>query len=138
MVAKRHYSDRERAAALAVLDANAGNYSAAARAAGVPRLTLREWDKARDNASPLDIQQESKKTLAELFEGEIRAAVEAADAKRGAASYKDLGVVVGILSDKLANLSEAPVTRIDVTSGGERILTPDAALAIIAAHDAKR
>lgn len=136
-MAKRHYSDRDRAAALAILDANAGNYSAAARAAGVPRQSLQAWDKERATAAPPDVRQEEKVSLASLYDGEIRAALDAAGIKRDSASYKELITGVGILADKLNNLAESPVTRIDVTSGGERLTVPQA-LAVITAYDAKR
>jgi 8-oxo-dGTP pyrophosphatase MutT (NUDIX family) len=40
---RRHYSDEERAEALAVLDANAGNLKRTARDLDIPRATLQEW-----------------------------------------------------------------------------------------------
>ena len=43
-MARRSYSDAERAEALAVLDANAGNVERTARHLGLPRKTLEGWD----------------------------------------------------------------------------------------------
>lgn len=44
-MARRHYSDRERAAARAKLEANGGNLTLTARETGISRYTLRAWAK---------------------------------------------------------------------------------------------
>lgn len=69
---KRHYSDQERADALAVLKAHGNNYSKAARAAGIPRATIKLWsvdrkgvsdEDAKSRAAPLEMRQRSEKEL---------------------------------------------------------------------------
>lgn len=44
-MARRHYSDRERAEALAKLEANGGNLTRTARETGISRKALREWQR---------------------------------------------------------------------------------------------
>lgn len=66
-MARRHYSDEARAAALAVLDANAGNVSRAAREAGVPRATLQLWAAGPDRAAPPEVRQEKRDEVAEVY-----------------------------------------------------------------------
>lgn len=121
---RRYYSDRERAAALAIFDALAdepGRTSRAAREAGVPRGTFLRWLSDRGRAAPSQVRQEEKKSLRDLYEGHIRAALGAMEAKAGEASYRDLSTAVGILDDKLTRADGNPTDRVDHTTGGERI-----------------
>ena len=70
-MARRIYSDEDRAAGLAALDANEGRLSQTAREIGVPRSTLRQWIKSaehRDRAAPAKVRQEKKEDLADIFE----------------------------------------------------------------------
>lgn len=67
-MARRHYSDADRAAALAVYDANAGNLTRTAREAGVPASTLERWVKGRDMAAPPDLRTQKAETLADALE----------------------------------------------------------------------
>lgn len=61
---RRHYSDEARAAALAVLDANGGNLTRAAKDAGVPMSTLKHWRDDRDRAAPSEVRAALRDDLA--------------------------------------------------------------------------
>jgi transposase-like protein len=65
---RRHYSDKDRADALAVLEANGGNVSGAAKTIGVPEATLRLWAADNQRAAPADVREESKKDLLLLLD----------------------------------------------------------------------
>lgn len=66
-MARRHYSDEARAAALAVLDANGGKLARSAREAGVPRATLQLWAKDRDRAATPELRHQTRETLADVY-----------------------------------------------------------------------
>lgn len=67
-MSKRHYSDNDRAVALATLDANEGNVRKTARITGIPHKTLDEWAKGRINADCAEIRTEKRKDLADRLE----------------------------------------------------------------------
>jgi transposase-like protein len=60
---QRRYSDREKATALAVLDANNGDALATARQTGIPRSTLRRWVSGSVSADVAGLRQEKKADL---------------------------------------------------------------------------
>lgn len=66
-MARRHYSDEARAAALAALEANAGNVTRTARETGVPRATLQLWAAAPDRAAPPELRQEKRVEAADVY-----------------------------------------------------------------------
>jgi hypothetical protein len=108
------YSDEQRAAVLAALDANKGNVTKTARETGVPKSTLIAW---RDNVHvpPSDELRTTKKLeLADLIRAELGAIFDALPGKRGDASYKDVATAAGILIDKLALLQGDATSRVDV------------------------
>jgi transposase-like protein len=67
-MAQRHYSEEDRAAALAALKANGGNLDRTASQVGVPRNTLRRWSQNPDRAAPAALRQEKVESLSTLFE----------------------------------------------------------------------
>lgn len=70
-MARRHYSDADRAAALAVYDSTADQVHRlrdAARQFGVPVTTLRGWIQDRDAAAPAEVRTQEKETLASVYE----------------------------------------------------------------------
>jgi transposase-like protein len=109
------YSDEQRAAVLAALDANGGNLTRTARETGVPRQTIQTWAGQRDG-QPIsaEVRQENRLTLADLIRAELDAIFEAMPGKRQNADYKTLGTVAGILSDKLTLLDGGATSRIDL------------------------
>src|SRR4051812_11842827 len=72
-MARRRYSDEERAATLAALAANDGNLTRTAQQAGVPITTLLRWRDNPDSAAPSDLRNEKKDGLAALFNKVARA-----------------------------------------------------------------
>ncbi len=105
-MSKTKYSDIQRANALAMLEANAGNMSQTARDTGIPYPTIRLWREGALHPSVLDIKHHKKLELAQMFENAARNALDAADSKRDAASYRDLMTGAGIAADKVALLSD--------------------------------
>lgn len=102
------YTDSDRAAALAVLQANAGNMARTARETGVPRVTLLGWARDVDRQSrTADLAERKRVDLADIIRAELDAIFGAMEAKRGEASYRELATAAGILVDKLIRLSEA-------------------------------
>ena len=112
-MAKRTYSDTERATALVMLDANGGNLSRTQRETGVPRSTLREWRDGRHHSEVADIRQEKKEDLADLWERLARNIFEygITTEKIKAAPLKDLVVAAGIATDKMLALRGGPTER---------------------------
>ena len=116
-MARRHYSDRDRAAALAIFDAlddQPGRVSRAARESKVPRRTLGLWIEERDRAAPAEVRQEERKALRDLYEEHIRIAMGVAARKVDEAVYREVMIGVGILDDKLTRADGLPTSRVEV------------------------
>jgi transposase-like protein len=123
-MAKRKYTDEEKAACLAALAASGGNLSQAARSSGVPRNTLRRWLEEQQAAPPAPSVATPKKepsdtppTLAALVPvvaGKLADKLEAiahriADVMPGkieASSLPQLAVSLGITIEKMRLLRE--------------------------------
>jgi transposase-like protein len=108
------YSDEQRAAVLAALDANDGNLSKTARDTGVPISTIQTWRDNRGTPPSNELRNAKKLELADLIRAELDAIFEAMPGKRGAADYRALTTGAGILVDKLALLQGDPTSRIDL------------------------
>jgi len=116
-MARRHYSDNQRAEVLALLAANGGNIDATVRATGVPRETLRRWASAPDRAAPPEVRGEKALDLAALFEAELEAVFQAMGKARQRAGYADLSRASGIYADKLLALRDSLPTQRHAVSG---------------------
>lgn len=112
-MARRHYSDEERAAALAILDARGGRLAEAAKAARVPRQTLQRWIESIDRAAPPQLRLDKRAELAALFEAEAKAALVAASDCRDDARYRELMTGAGIATDKWQLLTGGATARIE-------------------------
>jgi len=121
----KRYTDAEKAAALAMLDANGGNMLLTAKETRISRTTLQEWRDGRISHDVPDIRQEKRQSLAELFLDEIYAAVGLMPDKRADASYKELATVVGILTDKRQLLLGAATERVEQTITIEALASID-------------
>jgi transposase-like protein len=99
---QRRYSDREKATALAVLDANNGDALATARQTGIPRSTIRHWVSGNVSADVAGLRQEKKAELSARLDELAHALVGdlLQESKRSQASYKDLATAMGIAIDK--------------------------------------
>lgn len=131
---QRHYSDDDRASALAVLASNGGNISRTARETGVPRTTIIKWARDPELAAPSTTRQEKAFDLAAMFQAELAAVFDAMGRRRGQAHYSDLSRAAGIYTDKLMALgNNLPTQPVDITSGGKPIESTADALALLRA-----
>lgn len=113
MAKKTRYDDKFRANALVLLEAagfpnTEGALTRTASHLGVPITTLSRWAKGESNPPPADVVAEKRAELSSLLRQEIEGALGAMASVRGEASYRDLGTVVGILTDKLQLLTGKP------------------------------
>lgn len=111
MAQRIEWTDRDKAAALAALDANGGNVSGTAKQLGMPRSTLQEWANGRVNSDVPELRQEKRAELTELIRDELYAIIANMPFKRTDADYRQLGTVFGILTDKLQLLEGKPTER---------------------------
>jgi transposase-like protein len=119
-VSKRRYSDREKAAALAFLDFNGGNVEKAAKALGIPRITLLDWSKGKKQHSEVsDLRQEKKEEISALIEQAVRDMVGASAGKLSTANFQQLWTGVGIAVDKM-QLLKGEATQITKDAGNAR------------------
>lgn len=101
---ERNYSDKEKAAALVVLDFCEGNESEAARRTGIPTNTLRDWNLGRNrNEHVTELREEKKADLADSLE---KLAFDLIDKVK--TSEKAGGVDLGIVIDKMLLLRGEP------------------------------
>jgi len=108
-VGKRQYSDNEKGAALAALDANDGNVSRTAKQLKIPRTTLLEWIADRHVSSDVsDIRQEKRKELSDRLEDLAHTLVDILPAKLPTASVRDLAGALIVAVDKMQLLKGAP------------------------------
>lgn len=110
MRGKRMYSDEEKAAALACLDACGGNISRAASMSGVPESSLRTWAKRPESDHSATLRADKKKDLAEALESlawRMLRMARTKDKLKGA-SLSQLLVGIGIAVDKVQALRSKP------------------------------
>ena len=114
-MAKRSYSDNEKAAALLTLESNGGNLSRTSRELNIPISTLGEWRDGRAVPDVAEIRNENRTPLVDRLMDELTAALNLLPDKRNEASYSDLMRGVGILTDKVQLLSGADTARVRAT-----------------------
>jgi len=119
---KRQYSDDERAAALAALDANGGNVNKTAREEKIPRVTLIEWRDGRHPPVVSNIRQRMKGDLAAALEEIAWKCVEAWPAAIDKATAGQIGASMTVCVEKMRLLRDQP-TGIQETR--DQDLTPD-------------
>lgn len=101
-MSKRSYSDRQKAEALAALDANGGIVNRTANQLGIPRKTLEQW--AKDIGTGEDvahIRQEKRIDLAQSLEDVAYKLVEAMPGKISEANLQQIATSAGIAIDKM-------------------------------------
>ena len=104
----RQYSDEEKAAVLALLDANKTNYKKTSEQAGVPFATLWEWNQGRNiNQAVPKIRFEKGMALADITEEMARILAEVLPDKFEDADLRDSATAYGILIDKMNALRAA-------------------------------
>jgi predicted transcriptional regulator len=100
-MAKRQYSDAEKAAALLALQANGGNITKTAREVGIPASTIKEWASGRVTAGVTDIRDEKKNVLADYLEDIAWKLAEAMPKKVRSAHLQQVATSMGITIDKM-------------------------------------
>ena len=113
MAKRKRYDDKFRATAVVMLEAQGypnekGSLERVSKGLGVPGRTLSRWFRAENNPPPDNIVREIKGELTDLIDNELNEIFKAMHAVRPDASYRDLGVVSGILADKKQLLSGSP------------------------------
>src|SRR5687768_12305600 len=108
-MARRQYTEDEKATALTFVDADDGNVNKAAKKCGIAVMTLWKWCKGRHiNADVTKKGNEKKEDLADLWEEEVRAALEEARLARESASYGTLVLAAAQGTDKMRLLRDEP------------------------------
>lgn len=107
-MAKRRYSDEERAQALAALAANGGNVCRTARDLGMSLHTLRAWASGRRHPEAAQMSQAKKAPLADRLEELAGKLVDAVALKIDGANLSQLAVAMGIAIDKARLLRGEP------------------------------
>lgn len=108
-MAKRRYSDEEKANALAALASNGGNVQRTAIALGIPAKTLENWSKGTVHPSVANLGEGKKVELADLLEETARKLV--ADLlEMASTSQKDCATALGIVIDKRQILLGKPTS----------------------------
>lgn len=105
---KRRYSDDDRAAALCALDLHAGNASRAAKALGIPRVTLLQWRDGRVPATVADLRNGKKADLSAKLEAIAHRCADLIPEKLEGASLRDLVGALHIAVDKMRILRGDP------------------------------
>lgn len=113
MAKQPRYDDKYRAGAVVMLEAAGwpgakGALTRTANHLGIQPRTLQRWALRENNPPPAHLVSEKRAELTDLLRKEIDAALGAMDEVRPDASYRDLGTVVGILTDKLQLLTGEP------------------------------
>jgi transposase-like protein len=106
---KRHYTDAEKAVALAVLVSNRGNAARTARHLGLPRGTIREWAAGRGVHPDVTTKllPRAKAELADAMEARALDMLDAMTAKLPSAGFVETVVAAGVIIDKLVMLWDA-------------------------------
>lgn len=112
-MARKRYTDKFRATAVVMLDAQGypekeGALSKVAKHLDVPLSTLRGWWTAEHNPPPADIRNEKRGDLAALIKNEVEGVLSAMPDKRIEADYRALATALGIMVDKLQLLTGQP------------------------------
>jgi transposase-like protein len=106
---RRRYSDREKAAALAALAANAGHLRRTSVQMGLPASTLSQWAHGQGVEGAQELLPEAREDLAEMFEQVAREAVGLLRGEKlSSASAQQLATVAGIAVDKARLLRGEP------------------------------
>lgn len=100
---RRHYTEAQKAEALAKYKAAGGNLERAAREAGVPRKTLERWVKEPERAAPAQVRQEKDAELDALINTAIKAVVRRIPNAEG--NVQQLATAAAILADKRRHLN---------------------------------
>lgn len=113
-MAKRSYSDVDKGAALAALDANGGNLAKTARQLKIPASTLTEWRDGRTNPDVTNIREVKKGAIAERLDDATQLLLDVLPQKLKDASLQQVATAIGILQDKAQLLKGEPTERAEM------------------------
>lgn len=122
-MSKRSYSDKEKATALAALDANEGNVAKTAKTIGIPRKTLSEWAVDRFvNEDVAEIRLDKKKELADELEDLAYQLVGAIPrfVRSPFTKLQEVANTLGIAIEKCELLRGRPTGRTEIVPGENR------------------
>lgn len=123
-MARRLYSDDDKARGLAALTLHDGNITRASAECGLPQSTLRDWRKEwtrPGGGPPAPVEQKAAEQLGEFADRatEVRDdALAYLHASLRDAKPRDLATIVGILDDKIARAKGLASQRIEVSHSG--------------------
>lgn len=112
---RKRYDDKFRASAVIMLEAQGypnvkGALVKVAEHIGVPHQTLHRWYHEKNNPAPHELVQEKRIDFLEAIKQEMAGILGDMPQARKDASYKDLGVVLGILAEKKQLLEGEPTS----------------------------
>lgn len=100
---KTSYSDREKAEALALVDANGGNVNETARMLGIPGSTVAKWvdGKRPVNIDVVNMAKGKRLPLADALEDMVYVALDYLPKALGRANAQQIAISIGILTEKM-------------------------------------
>lgn len=116
-MAGRHYTDREKAFALAELEANDGAIKPTARSTGIPAPTIRRWrDEWAKVGVPESISVELEPIMSDFITDALRVRAKLlyrleALVDEGKVSANHVATAIGIISDKIRSYEAARESR---------------------------
>lgn len=122
---RKRYDDKFRASAVIMLEAagypdKKGALTQVSNHTGVPLSTLRGWYDGSRNPPPSELRHEKKGELIDWINRELEGIFGDLPDRRQDASYKDLIIGVGVLTEKRQLLSGKPTQIIDDIDNEER------------------
>lgn len=100
-MARRRYTDDERATALAALTANGGNVSKTSKQLGIPEMTLRQWSDGSRHPEATQMSEDKKEPLSDACERIARQLADAMPKKIGKAGLQQTATSFAIMVDKM-------------------------------------
>ena len=118
-MARRRYTDEERATAVALLNSEGypdtrGALVSVADKMGIPFQTLSRWAREQNNPPPPDLVNKKEIDLLAVIHAELGEIVANWGDKRGDAEYRALMTAFGILTDKMLLLTGKATARTEV------------------------
>ena len=132
---RRHYSDEERANALAALKANGGNVKRTALQLGIPHKTLDNWAKGVNHPGAAELGNRKTADMAAALEDVAWKLLDAIPGKVEKAPLNHTATALGIAIDKARLLRGEPTSigaKVDLSRANpEQLAQLDALLAVI-------
>lgn len=119
MATRRQFSDKDKAAALAVLDANNGNVFKTAKQLNIGRTTLEGWSKGRGiNHDVPELRQHKKDEISQRLVEIVHKLIDAMPDKITDANLQQVSTSIGIAVEKIQLLDGDPTERNEIVDHG--------------------